>query len=136
MLAVSAADNFVDLPFFSQGFCLGSRWESVPMTAGLVTIAVVPGERFSMARRSLESVLAHRELSTELIYVDAGSPPLVRQYLEQKASRHRVRLISTERFMAPNEARNLAAASARSKYIAFVDNDVLVSPGWLEALVD
>jgi glycosyltransferase involved in cell wall biosynthesis len=106
------------------------------MTAGLVTIAIVPGERFSVARRSLESVLAQREPSTELVYIDAGSPPLVRQYLEQKASRHGVRLISTERHMAPNEARNLAAAQVRTKYVAFVDNDVLVSPGWLDALLD
>jgi cellulose synthase/poly-beta-1,6-N-acetylglucosamine synthase-like glycosyltransferase len=71
-----------------------------------------------------------------LVYVDGGSPPLVRQYLEQRAARHGFRLLSTERFLSPNEARNLAAAQIQTPYVAFVDNDVVVSPGWLEALVD
>ncbi len=106
------------------------------MAAQRVTIAVVPHERFSLARRSLESILEHRDPNTELVYVDGGSPPLVRQYLEQRAARHGFRLISTERFLSPNEARNLAAAHVRTRYVAFVDNDVLVSPGWLEPLID
>ncbi|MEX0678581.1 MAG: glycosyltransferase [Pirellulales bacterium] len=105
------------------------------MVAQLVTIAVVPHERFSAAKRSLDGVLAHREPSTDLVYIDGGSPPLVRQYLEQQAARRDFRLISTEKYVAPNVARNLAAALVRTKYVAFVDNDVLVSPGWLERLV-
>jgi glycosyltransferase involved in cell wall biosynthesis len=106
------------------------------MAGQLVTIAVVPRERFSVAKRSLESVLAHRDSATDLIYIDGGSPPLVRQYLEQQAARHSFRLLSTERYVSPNVARNLAAAQVRTKYVAFVDNDVLVSPKWLERLVD
>ncbi len=106
------------------------------MAARRVTIAVVPHERFSLARRSLDSILEHRDPHTELVYVDGGSPPLVRQYLEQRAARHGFRLISTERYLSPNEARNLAAAHVQTRYVALVDNDIVVSPGWLESLVD
>jgi hypothetical protein len=106
------------------------------MAEQLVTIAVVPRERFSLTKRSLENVLAHRGPASGLVYVDGGSPPLVRQYLEQQAARCGFRLISTEKFVAPNVARNLAATLVRTKYLALVDNDVLVSPGWLEPLVD
>ncbi|REK19563.1 MAG: glycosyltransferase family 2 protein [Planctomycetota bacterium] len=106
------------------------------MAAGLVTIAVVPGERFSEAGRSLERILAHRDPSHALTYIDGGSPPLVRQFLEQRAARHRFRLLSTERYVSANEARNLAVAGVRTKYVAFVGNDVLVSPGWLETLLE
>ena len=106
------------------------------MARQIVTIAVVPRERFSLTKRSLESTLAHRPPGTELVYVDGGSPPLVRQYLEQQAARGRLRLVSTEKFVTPNFARNLALAHVRTKYLALVDNDVLVSPGWLERLVD
>jgi hypothetical protein len=106
------------------------------MPEQLVTVAVVPRERFSQTKRSLESVLAHIEPATPVVYVDGGSPPLVRQYLEQQAARHGLRLVSTERYVTPNAARNLAAALVRTRYVAFVDNDVEVSPGWLEALVD
>ncbi len=106
------------------------------MAAQRVTIAVVPRERFSLARQSLISILEDSNPSTELIYIDGGSPPLVRQFLEQRAARNGFRLISTERYVSPNEARNLAAAHVRTRYVAFIDNDVLVSPGWLDALVD
>jgi GT2 family glycosyltransferase len=106
------------------------------MAAQRVTIAVVPRERFSFAIQSLQSVLTHRNPDTELIYVDGGSPPLVRQFLEQRAARHGFRLISTERYISPNAARNLAAAHTHTKYLALVDNDVLVSPSWVDALVD
>lgn len=71
-----------------------------------------------------------------MVYIDGGSPPLVRQYLEQQAARRGFQLVSTERYVAPNVARNLALDHVRTKYVAFVGNDVLVSPGWLERLVD
>jgi GT2 family glycosyltransferase len=106
------------------------------MAEQLVTIAVVPRERFSLTKRSLDSILANSEPTTELVYVDGGSPPLVRQYLEQRAARRGFRLISTEKYVAPNVARNLALAEVRTRYVAFVNNDVLASPGWLEPLVD
>jgi GT2 family glycosyltransferase len=106
------------------------------MPGQLATIANVPRERFSATKRSLESVLAHRPPGAELVYIDGGSPPLVRQYLEQQAVRRGFRLISTEKYVAPNVARNLAAGVVRTRYVAFVDNDVIVSPRWLERLVE
>lgn len=106
------------------------------MSGQLVTIVVVPHERFGLTKRSLDSIVTHVDPGTELVYIDGGSPPLVRQYLEQRAARHGFRLISTEKYVAPNVARNLAAAEVRTKYVAYVDNDVLLSPGWLEPLID
>jgi hypothetical protein len=106
------------------------------MTAELATIAVVPHERFSLAPRSLASVLASRSPRTPLVYIDGGSPPLVRQHLERQAVRHGFQLVSTERFIAPNVARNLAARHVQTRYVAFVDNDVLVEPDWLGRLVE
>lgn len=105
------------------------------MVAQRVTVAIVPRERFSFASESLLSILQHTDPAHELIYIDGGSPPLVRQFLEQRAMRHGFRLISTERYVSPNVARNLALSRVRTKYVALVDNDVLVSPGWLERLV-
>ncbi len=106
------------------------------MATPRVTIAVVPRERFSVAPRSLSSILEHLEPSHEVVYVDGGSPPLVRQFLEQRAARHGFRLLSTERYVSPNTARNLAAAEVRTKYVAFVDNDIVISAGWLAPLVE
>jgi GT2 family glycosyltransferase len=101
-----------------------------------VTVAVVPRERFSCTRRSLESLYEHTSSPFELVYVDGGSPRGVRQYLERQARERGFRLIRNERYLSPNEARNLALREAATEYVVFLDNDVSVAPGWLEKLVE
>lgn len=106
------------------------------MTNAQVTIVVVPRERFSYTSRSLESIYEHTDIPFSLVYVDGGSPARIRRYLAQKARQNNFKLIRTERYLSPNQARNLGFQQVESKYVVFVDNDVLVSPGWLKALVD
>jgi len=100
-----------------------------------VTIVVVPREQFSKARVSLESIYAGTSPPFELVYVDGNSPPPLRLYLEQQATARRFRLIRTERYLTANEARNLGMRDVRTEYVAFLDNDVFVQPGWLQALL-
>ena len=97
---------------------------------------VVPRERFSYTSRSLESIYEHTDIPFSLVYVDGGSPARIRRYLAQKARQNNFKLIRTERYLSPNQARNLGLQQVESKYVVFVDNDVIVSPGWLKALVD
>lgn len=106
------------------------------MDDGLVTVAVVPRERFSMAERSLESILSETDPRVPLVYVDGGSPAPIREYLARRAAEGSFQLLRTENYLVPNMARNLAAAQIRSKYIVFIDNDAIVSPNWLAPLVD
>lgn len=105
------------------------------MSDELITVAVVPRERFSMTRATLERMYEATAPPFRLVYVDGGSPPHVRDYLEAQARERRFELIRTDRYLAPNEARNLAARAVRTKHVVFIDNDVLVTPGWLDALV-
>jgi GT2 family glycosyltransferase len=100
-----------------------------------VTIIVVPRERFSYTRKSLESIYAHTTFPFELVYVDGGSPAHIESYLKQQAQEKNFNLIRSDRYLSPNQARNLGIAIANSKYIVFVDNDVVVTPGWLTHLV-
>lgn len=100
-----------------------------------VTIVVVPRERFSYARASLASIFEHTELPFKLIYVDGGSPAKVRRYLEAQSQARGFDLIRTDYYLAPNRARNLGLGKVDTKYVVFVDNDLLVSPGWLGPLI-
>jgi GT2 family glycosyltransferase len=101
-----------------------------------VTIVISPRERFGLAPRSIAAVYEHTEPPFELIVVDGGSPPAIRRTLEQAARERGFRLIRRDHYLSPNEARNLAIAEVRTKYIVFADNDVIhFSPGWLAALV-
>jgi GT2 family glycosyltransferase len=102
----------------------------------LATIVVVPRERFSCARASLESIYEHTDTPFKLVYVDGNSPSKVRCYLEEQAQNRDFKLIRTDYYLYPNQARNLGLASVTTRYVVFIDNDVIVSPGWLQALID
>ena len=100
-----------------------------------VTIVVVPRERFSCTQESLESIYEHTELPFKLIYVDGNSPAKVRRYLETQAQEKKFQIIRTDYYLSPNHARNIGLSQVNTKYVVFMDNDVVVSPNWLKALV-
>lgn len=102
-----------------------------------VAIVIVPRERFSYTQNSLESFFANTPGAFSLVYVDGGSPRYVRRYLEAASRERGFTLIRTPNYLSPNVARNmgLAHTPASSEYVAFLDNDILFAPGWLEALV-
>ena len=100
-----------------------------------VTVVVVPRERFSVALRSLDTLYDNTDGPFDLVYVDGNSPAPVRDALREQAARRGFRLLRTEHYLSPNRARNLGGAEATTRYVVFVDNDVIVTPGWLDALV-
>ncbi|MFH7030169.1 MAG: glycosyltransferase family 2 protein [Heteroscytonema crispum UTEX LB 1556] len=108
---------------------------STPITDPEVTIIVAPRERFSYTKQSLESIYEHTEHPFKLIYVDGGSPSHIKKYLQAQAAEKQFQLIRTEYYLSPNHARNLGLRQVTSKYVVFIDNDVIVTPGWLKALV-
>jgi glycosyltransferase involved in cell wall biosynthesis len=105
------------------------------MAPPVVTIVVTPREQFSKARLTLDSLYACTTAPFELIYVDGRSPPPLRRHLQAMAAAKGFEIIRSERLLPANAARNLAAARIKTKYVVFIDNDVEVTPGWLEPLV-
>jgi GT2 family glycosyltransferase len=100
-----------------------------------VTIVVVPRERFSVALRSLDVLYESTDHPFDLVYVDGNSPPAVRDRLRAESRCRGFELIRTEGYLSPNRARNLGLRAVTTPYVVFVDNDVIVTPGWLQALV-
>jgi GT2 family glycosyltransferase len=78
--------------------------------------------------------LCHQRSRTahEIIVVDDGSTDPTREVAE----RFGVRLSRHGERRSLNAARNSGLREARADLIAFVDDDVLVPPGWLDALVE
>ncbi len=105
------------------------------MTEPPVTIVVVPRERFSITRRALESLYANTSGPFRLVYVDGGSPAPIRRYLAAEARARGFELVRTERYLTPNEARNIGFRHVRTRYTVFMDNDVVPARGWLDRLV-
>ncbi len=111
----------------------GKRAKSAPPR---VTIVVTPRERWSMAKESLESIYANTDIPFELVYINARTPDWLSTWLDEQSAKRGFRVIKRDRFVTPNEARNIGAAAATTDYIVWIDNDVFPSPGWLAALVE
>lgn len=105
------------------------------MTVPNVTLVVSPRERFSYTQTSLESIYEHTHVPFKLVYVDGNSPKPVAEYLAAQAREQGFELVRVNHFLTPNQARNIGLARVDTPYVVFVDNDVVVSPGWLEALM-
>jgi hypothetical protein len=70
------------------------------------------------------------------VYVDANSPAAIGRRLARAAVERDFTLARSTHFLSPNEARNLGFARVRTKYTVFLGNDVFVTDGWLESLVE
>jgi GT2 family glycosyltransferase len=105
------------------------------MSQPRITIVISPRERFSFTQQNLESIYEHTQIPFDLIYVDGGSPIHVYEYLQAQVYDRGFKLIRTEQYLAPNQARNLAIPHVKTEFVLFVDNDVLVSPQWLDRLL-
>ncbi len=106
------------------------------MTKPQVTLVVVPRERFSYTQKSLESIYQDTDYPFEMVYVDVCTPPPIRRYLEEQAKEKQFKLVRTDYYISPNQARNVGRNHVKTKYLVFIDNDVVVKQGWLTKLVD
>jgi GT2 family glycosyltransferase len=110
-----------------------------PLTMPKVTLVVGPRERFSYTQACLESIYQNTDYPFDLIFVDVCSPKPVARYLQQKAQEKSFKVIRTERYVSPNQARNVGLRQVlnqgNSDYVLFIENDVIVQKSWLTKLV-
>lgn len=106
-----------------------------------VALIVGPRERFSSTQASLESIYQDTDYPFDLIYVDVRSPEPVQRYLEEQSQQKQFKLLRTDSYISPTQAKNvglryLLNQADEYQYVVFVENDVLVKPGWLTKLVE
>jgi glycosyltransferase involved in cell wall biosynthesis len=102
------------------------------MDTPAVTVVVPTRGRAAYLEVTLDSLLRQRTgIAHEVLVVDDGAPDDTREV----AARRGVRWVAHGVPRSLNAARNTGLREARAGLIAFVDDDVLAPPGWLDALV-
>ena len=98
-----------------------------------VEIVMVPRERYSATLESLRHVLATVPGDVKVTLVKGGMPNRTVRRVKALA-RGRVEVVGPSRHLAPNAARSIGLRSVAARFVVFVDNDIIPSRGWLEAL--
>jgi GT2 family glycosyltransferase/glycosyltransferase involved in cell wall biosynthesis len=100
-----------------------------------VSVIVLNWDNFQDTADALDSLLIHTAQEVELLLVDNGSSTSVLNKLITKYENTRIKFfaIGTNRFFG--EGNNLGAEKASGHYIVFLNNDVVVTRGWLEPLI-
>ena len=100
-----------------------------------VTVVIAPRERFSLTEATLDLLLRTTTEPFDLLYVDENSPRRIRRYLERRARDKGFRLMRLPYFAPDTHVRNVALREVKTPYVLFIENDILVRPGWLGELL-
>lgn len=104
------------------------------LTTPLVSVVIVNYKGYERTVRCVESVLADTRSDMECLVVDNGSSDGSPAALDARfAVDPRYRCLRLDRNYGPAYARNRGIEASRGKYVAFLDNDTVVVPGWLLA---
>jgi GT2 family glycosyltransferase len=104
------------------------------MTEPTASIVVLCHDQVELTRVCIESVRECTAGSYEIIVVDNGSTDGTRAYLERE-KRRGIRVVRHDRNLGYGAGNNAGIARSRGRYVVLLNNDVVVTPGWLDRLV-
>ena len=107
------------------------------MTSPTASIVVLTYNNLTLTRQCLESIFDKTNAPDfELIVVDNASTDGTPQFLRQVADVHsNVRQILNVENTGFAHGNNQGAAAATGEYLVFLNNDTVVTPGWLDGLI-
>ncbi len=106
------------------------------MPAPKVSLIILVHNQLDHTRRCLESVARHTPESHEVILVDNGSGPETAAYLRERAGTGPgVRLIVNVNNRGFSAGNNQGLAIARGEYVMLLNNDTVVTEGWLTRML-
>jgi GT2 family glycosyltransferase len=99
------------------------------------TIVMTARERHGLTERAIDSILRNTACPYRLVYADGSTPDALRERLQARAADGSFEVVRVDPDLWPTHVRRKLVATVDSDYVVFVDNDVIVEPGWLEALI-
>src|SRR5437899_10482713 len=96
-----------------------------------VSLVIAVYNQLHYTRQCLESIARNTELPYELILVDNGSTDGTREFL----SNFKDKVITNETNLGCAKAWNQGVRASEGDVIGILNNDIVVTPGWLAALL-
>jgi glycosyltransferase involved in cell wall biosynthesis len=109
-----------------------------PVGDELASIIILCCNQLDYSRECLETLLQHTRQSYELVLVDNGSTDGTPEYLDSLRSRpgpERVTIVRNEKNLGFAAGCNQGLAIARGEYQVLLNNDTVLTAGWLEGLI-
>lgn len=100
-----------------------------------VTILIVPRDRFSSVVQCAETVVENTPEPYELVFLDFGYDARTRERLQTVCSKVPSKFVDCGRAI-PMAALRSHIPLLKTRYLAWLDNDTFVTPGWLGALLE
>ncbi|UCD38572.1 MAG: glycosyltransferase [Fidelibacterota bacterium] len=102
----------------------------------LASIIMLTFNALEYTKQCIDSIRRHTAYPHEIIFVDNGSTDGTKDYLQQLvASESNYQLLDNESNLGFSAGNNQGVREAKGEYVLLLNNDVLVSEGWLESLV-
>ncbi|MDD5070654.1 MAG: glycosyltransferase [Candidatus Omnitrophica bacterium] len=98
-----------------------------------VSIILLTHNHLSFTYQCLKSILKHTTVSYELIIVDNASEDKTILFLDEILN---VKIIKNKTNLRFSKASNQGAAVANGDYLLFLNNDTIVTPNWLNSLIE
>jgi GT2 family glycosyltransferase/tetratricopeptide (TPR) repeat protein/glycosyltransferase involved in cell wall biosynthesis len=107
-----------------------------PPAGKLVSIVILAHNQLRDTQQCLASIEKHTAPAHELILVDNGSTDGTTQFFRNYAAKHsHVRVILNRANLGFSAGNNQGLACARGDAILLLNNDTVVTPGWLERML-
>jgi GT2 family glycosyltransferase/Flp pilus assembly protein TadD len=111
-------------------------WQELPQ---LTSIVILTFNQIDYTKKCIESVFKHTKEHFELIVVDNGSSDGTLEYLQSELRDHRpeirIKILRNKHNLGFAAGNNQGIAAAKGDYVLLLNNDVVVTRGWLQRLL-
>jgi GT2 family glycosyltransferase len=103
----------------------------------LVSIIIVTWNQAAYTKSCIESIFEHSDYpNLEIIVVDNGSKDNTLDYLKQvQCQRGNFGIIANEQNLGFGRANNIGIRQAKGEYIILLNNDTVVTKGWITGMI-